>query len=354
MKILRVIQPENRNHNFTKLDDVKNAIFLAGPCPRDNYEDDWRPEAIKILQDLKFDGIVLNPTNPYYNEKDPDHLAKQTNWEIEAMYKASAIVFWIERDENHPALTTNFEFGHWFDKDGAYVGWSRKAIKNNYFQVICDMTHKKRFATLETMLKQVVQDLNRPAKKWFLSDTHFSQERTLELSKRPFSSVEQMDLEIISNWNKTVRKNDQVYFLGDFGASFEYLKLLNFKTLHFILGNYERKDADKNDITEKSIKALQKIDGVKIYKDRGECKITLSNGQEVVLMHEPIDPDGKTDFSGDVCLYGHIHGRQFYKRNGTDVAVDIHWFKPISEEEIEWRLNAIKFLDQNVWTADCI
>ena len=31
------------------------------------------------------------------------------------------------------------------------------------------------------------------SKIWFTSDTHFSSERTLELSKRPFKSVEEMD-----------------------------------------------------------------------------------------------------------------------------------------------------------------
>lgn len=104
---MREITPESKQHKFTKLDDCKNSIFLAGPCPRNNYEDDWRNEAVEILHKLKFDGNILNPTNKYYDESDKDHLSKQTAWEYEAMHKASAIVFWIERSEEHPGYTTN-------------------------------------------------------------------------------------------------------------------------------------------------------------------------------------------------------------------------------------------------------
>ena len=55
------------------------------------------------------------------------------------------------------------------------------------------------------------------SKIWFTSDTHFSSERTLELSKRPFKSVEEMDKILIENWNSVVGQNDTVYHIGDFG-----------------------------------------------------------------------------------------------------------------------------------------
>lgn len=349
-----VIIPENNKHNFNKLDNCKNSIFLAGPCPRDNYEDDWRNEAIDILTDLGFDGIILNPTNPNYDKTDEGHLLKQLQWEIEAMHKSSAIIFWVERTEEHPAFTTNIEFGQWYDKPRVYCGWTNNAIKNNYLENRLNLIGKKRYKTLESLCKQVVKDLNKPTQKWFLSDTHFSQERTLELSKRPFRDITEMDLTMIFNWNKNISINDEVYFLGDFGASFDYLNLLNFKKLHFILGNYERQDADKKDITKKSIKELNKFDNVIVYENRGDCKVKLKNNKEVICIHEPIDPDNETDFSDKLCIYGHIHGRTFYKINGADVGVDINNFKPLDEDTLIWRLNAIQYLDQNVWAENCI
>ena len=55
---MRIIKPcENGKLNFSSLteDYMKNSIFLAGPCPRKNYEDDWRFEAFDILEDIGFD-----------------------------------------------------------------------------------------------------------------------------------------------------------------------------------------------------------------------------------------------------------------------------------------------------------
>lgn len=269
------------------------------------------------------------------------------------MHKASAIVFWVERSEEHPAYTTNIEFGDWLGKTGTYYGWTDKAIKNRYLECRLKRLGIERYKTLKSLLKQVVADLNRKEQKWFLSDTHFSQQRTLELSHRPFINVEEMDLEMISNWNKNIRKNDIVYFLGDFGASFDYLKLLNFKELKFVLGNYERDGGEGRFTKEESTKLLKKIPDVKIF-DRAECTVELKNKQTVTLVHEPIAPkDYKSDYSDKLYLYGHIHGRTFYKKNGTDVGVDINHFSPLSEDEVIWRLNAIQYLDENVWEIEC-
>ena len=59
--------------------------------------DVWRKEAYSIFEDIGFDGDILNPTNKNYGlMKD---LTKQTDWENEAMHKASAIIFYLERTE---------------------------------------------------------------------------------------------------------------------------------------------------------------------------------------------------------------------------------------------------------------
>ena len=41
-------------------------------------------------------------------------LTSQTMWESAAMHLASAIVMWIPRSKEHPARTTNIEFGEWY------------------------------------------------------------------------------------------------------------------------------------------------------------------------------------------------------------------------------------------------
>jgi len=57
----------------------------------------------------------------------------------------------------------------------------------------------------------------RGSKIFFTSDTHFGQQRTLELSKRPFKTVEEMDETMVLSWNSKVKKEDTVFHLGDFG-----------------------------------------------------------------------------------------------------------------------------------------
>lgn len=91
------------------------------------------------------------------------------------------------------------------------------------------------------MAKAIVKHFNAP-KRWFItSDTHFGAERTLELSKRPFRDVDEMDFALISNWNKKVRSKDGVIHLGDFG-DFNACTKLNFGEMKFVLGNYETKN----------------------------------------------------------------------------------------------------------------
>lgn len=51
----RIVYPkESKNGGFTDLNDIKNAVFLAGPCPRSNYRaTDWREQIYDIF-------VILN------------------------------------------------------------------------------------------------------------------------------------------------------------------------------------------------------------------------------------------------------------------------------------------------------
>ena len=75
---------------------------------------------------------------------------------------------------------------------------------------------------------------------YFTSDTHFNQQRTLDLSKRPFKNLEEMNNTMIKNWNDVVTSKDLVIHCGAFGE-YDYIKQLNGKVI-LIYGNYEMKD----------------------------------------------------------------------------------------------------------------
>ena len=53
-------------------------------------------------------------------------------------------------------------------------------------------------------------------KNYYIADTHFGHERVIEFDKRPFSSLEEMEEEMIRRWNAVVERGDTVYILGDF------------------------------------------------------------------------------------------------------------------------------------------
>lgn len=344
----KIIKPANENGVFTDLSEAKNAIFLAGPCPRKNYDkEDWRNEAYKILNNLAFDGVVLNPTNKYYTVT--KSLKMQSDWETEAFHRASAIVFNLDKSDDHPGFTTNVEFGRYFNWPNIYVYKPKDndSRANAYIYEMCIRYNIPIFETLEDTLAAVVKNLSAPGKTWYTSDTHFGQERTLNFSMRPFKNTDEMDLALISNWNKNIHKNDIVYFLGDFGESAKYLDGLNYKEMHFIKGNYER---EKTKDVLKDIKKNYK--NITIY-DNDEC-IVESNGFKYILRHEPIT--GQKIEKDYICLFGHIHaGLNGVKENGINVAVDVRNYSPMSQERVDFIANAITqgYYDEQVYSAKC-
>lgn len=331
--------------------NLNNSIFLAGPCPRDDYSKDWRFDAFEYLEKIGFTGTVITPTNPEYRSASfsGDKLLRQTTWEYETMKRCSALVFWVPRSEERPARTTNIEFGDWYDKEGVYCGFPPEGIHNEYLIKRLEMKNIKYWTNLYELLDHVVDQLqNQPEKKYFTADTHFTQQRTLDLSQRPFINLFEMDLEMQSNWNKRVRMTDVVYHAGDFGdisTMKDILSTLNYKELIWILGNYDRKIKSEINQVIASLpeRKITLIDGVHKFID---------NGVSYYIMHEPSNDSDINDYTltypNEIGLYGHIHGRAFAKTNGFDLATDYHNYTPISFDKVKWFANAIQYWDNNV------
>ena len=62
---------------------------------------------------------------------------------------------------------------------------------------------------------------------YFIADTHFSEGNIIQYENRPFADVSEMDQELLSRWNSIVKKDDEVYVLGDFGAEGKEEFILN-------------------------------------------------------------------------------------------------------------------------------
>lgn len=151
---------EEMPEKFTK------SIFLAGPTPRNPEEvESWRPDAIRILKDKGFDGVVFAPENRdgvYKNDYD-DQIA----WEEKYLNIADCIVFWVPRDlsldsKDFPkmaAFTTNVEFGTWQDSGKIVFGAPEDAEKVAYLKHYCEKYNVPMSDTLADTLNDAMEML---------------------------------------------------------------------------------------------------------------------------------------------------------------------------------------------------
>jgi hypothetical protein len=139
------------------------SLFLAGPTPRRSGTPSWRPEALRILQSLGYDGVVFVPEDRNVSGcgVDPENYEPQIAWEDEGLRRADVILFWVARDlsldlppditidlsprqdgTRHvnlkdllsmPGFTTNIEWGAWFESGKVALGYPEKAPKMGYF-----------------------------------------------------------------------------------------------------------------------------------------------------------------------------------------------------------------------------
>ena len=134
------------NYSDEKVIKGENSIFLAGPTPRDINVQTWRTEAIRILEELGFDGIVYVPERNF-DDRTFDY-DDQYWWEREALHNASAILIWIPRDlKTMPAFTTNVEYGKWsaINIDKVIYGRPDGSQKNKYIDQDYYVESGKRF-----------------------------------------------------------------------------------------------------------------------------------------------------------------------------------------------------------------
>lgn len=182
------------------------------------------------------------------------------------------------------------------------------------------------------------------SKIFFTSDTHFSQERTLELTRRPFNSVQEMDDTMIKNWNELVDKDDTVYHLGDFG-NIHIAKKLNGKII-LILGNYEVTDMEKLGMTfsEYSNILINHYGFHQVYEHH--FNFVKDKNNLWYLVHKPVEHNNLY-----FNMFGHIHRSVMIKPYGLNVGTDCHFYKPVTIETVKFYKNALdkKYYDENVF-----
>jgi len=108
----------------SEITENKPSLFLAGPTPRSSNVPSWRKDAIKILEELNFDGDVLIPEKKDWSVK--FQYEDQINWEKYGLENSKTIVFWVPRYfPDMKGLTTNVEFGIYITKSPNKVLYGR-------------------------------------------------------------------------------------------------------------------------------------------------------------------------------------------------------------------------------------
>jgi calcineurin-like phosphoesterase family protein len=187
------------------------------------------------------------------------------------------------------------------------------------------------------------------SKVWFSADAHYGHKRIIEYCDRPFASVDEMDRELIDNWNEVVGREDDVYFLGDFSLSFKIVKqvvpLLKGK-IHLVAGNHDLCHSCNTDSGAY----------LRHYQEAGFFDICQStrmeiDGQSVLCCHMPYfnvaDPDQrypeyKPEDDGGWLLHGHVHHRWQVNDRQINVGVDVWDFYPVSMDVIAGLIKADK------------
>lgn len=171
---------------------------------------------------------------------------------------------------------------------------------------------------------------------YFTSDTHFADEATLRVTGRPFKDTNEMDRTLVNNWNGIVKPEDTVYVLGDFGA-LNYTNYLNGKKI-LIKGNREYTTPDSE---------LQKYFDF-VYVNHVAC--ICEDDQHIFMAHKPVELPNQKLEEGRIQLFGHIHRTALYRPYGLNVGTDVHYYTPISLDEIIKRCEFIRtYYDQGIF-----
>ena len=155
---------------------------------------------------------------------------------------------------------------------------------------------------------------------FFTADTHFGDHRTINIWKRPFASVAEMDALLIDRWNAVVGPEDSVWHLGDVArqpADVPGLLARLHGTKHLLRGN---NDPD----------ATLTAQGWASVGDYAEMEV---DGHRLVLCHYPFR-SWNGQHKRALNLHGHSHGRLKPLLRQYDVGVDVHDFTPITLERL--------------------
>jgi calcineurin-like phosphoesterase family protein len=189
---------------------------------------------------------------------------------------------------------------------------------------------------------------------YFTSDTHFSHTNIIQFCNRPFSTIEEMNAGLISNWNSVVSPGDLVYHLGDVGFSHKTLlpgileQLAGQKFL--VLGNHDEVFI-RGSLRDKLSRYFVKVAPVMEIKVPDPDK---NNGRQRITLHHYAMKIWRNSHYGAWQLFGHSHGtlKDDPECLQIDIGVDCHNYKPISYDKVKELMSQKKYKPVDYHNSD--
>jgi calcineurin-like phosphoesterase family protein len=162
-------------------------------------------------------------------------------------------------------------------------------------------------------------------KLFFTSDLHLGHKNIIALSHRPYSSVDEMDKDIIDKWNYVIDKDDVVFILGDFcfGDPQKYLNKLA-GTIVFLKGDHDKWMRGCN------YPHLRIIEPDGLLDEYGSQR-------SIILCHWSMRSWYQSHY-GSWHLFGHHHNKLEPWGLSFDIGVDCWNYFPVSMEQVKEKM----------------
>ena len=169
----------------------------------------------------------------------------------------------------------------------------------------------------------------------FTSDLHFGHKNIVDLCRRPFADVEEMDAVLIENWNRKVKKNDVVYLTGDVVWDKKkvayYMERLSGKKI-LVAGNHDSTWVKREECQ-------------KYFEEIVPYLEAHLNGHPITMCHYPMlewrSSREESKRKLGYLIHGHIHNRiadeyrqLFLQFNALNAGVDVNDFSPVTFDEL--------------------
>lgn len=165
---------------------------------------------------------------------------------------------------------------------------------------------------------------------FFTADTHFGHKNIITFCNRPFATVEEMDQQLVENWNEVVAPEDEVYHLGDVSLApvsrtRKLLDQLN-GTIYLIQGNHEKA----------ALACRDRFAWIKAYHELSIDDPEAHRGKRHLMLFHYAMREWNGSHHGTFHLYGHSHGtlEDLPQQRSIDVGVDCHGYRPVSFAEV--------------------